>query len=222
MKQKIKLGPLIEGTLRKQDTIPAMLNECVRRGKDPWKILEASSQEWTTHSVNLASAIWHIGNEELLNRDDRPVGFSSNESHPWWNIDLENGHGWTNHEENEHVWGELVDLLNEDLAGATFRTHPDDPACLGYWAEPNDDTRGEGVHYAWEKVNFGILMRHVQHKRGGPEVFFQMGDDMDRFQREIGAIDFIWMNDPKNTEGRVFKSIEEHYDAIMEPYFNND
>ena len=75
--------------------------------------------------------------------------------------------------------------------------------------------------YEWECMHPGIELR-LKHTMGGPSYYLQPGDDMQRFQEEIGAVDFVWMNDPENKEGRVFKTIEEHYDAIMDPYLGNE
>lgn len=217
MKTQVKLGPIIEDTIRPVDTIPAMINEAARRGLDWVRIMAAAHEQW----ILSTSDGYSIGTAMIGVMHESKSGVAAIPDAPWWTQDLDNGHGWTNHEENQQTWQELVDLLNEDLAGATFGTHPDDPACLGYWAEPNTDSRGDGVNFEWEDVGHGgFVMRHKLAPEG-QDVFLQ-GDDKHRMQLELGAVDFVWMNDPKNEEGRVFKTIEEHYDAIMDPYFGNE
>lgn len=208
----IKLGPIIEGTMRPMDTIPAMINECFRRGIGYAEVINATSEQWPDEELQMGRALRVLTNGILGDR----AAVVAIPDHAWWTKDLDNGQGWTNHDENNQVWQELVDLLNEDLAGATFGTHPDDPACLGYWAEPNEDTRGEGVTYEWERKFPGLVIR-TKESNDPDEVFLQ-DESMQKFMAEIGAVDFIWMNDPENTEERAFKTIEEHYDAIMDPY----
>ena len=206
MSKLITLGPLIEGTMRPIDTIPAMLREAQRRGLDWKSILEDSHGQFREEDTLGAG----------LKFDD----FTPFPKAPYWNNVIGLDGGWTSDEDATHTVGELIDLLNEDLAGATFGTHPDDPACLGYWSHPNEDARGDGIHFEWNRMRPGIGLR-MKGNTGREDVFMQ-DDDMYRFQLDIGAVDFIWMNDPSNKEGRVFKTIEEHYDAIMDPYFNND
>lgn len=212
-KPKITLGPLIERTIRPMDTIPTMINECIRRGLKWEKIIEASNEQWSEPRLLGTSLMW-------VRDSSGGKKVAALQTDPWWTLTITNGQGWTNHEENASIWQELVDLLNEDLAGATFGTHPDDPACLGYWAEPNEDTRGEGVTCEWERKYPGLVIR--TKNSNDPDETFLQDENMERFMSEIGAVDFIWMNDPKNTEGRVFKTIEEHYDAIMDPYLGNE
>ena len=221
-KVRITLGPLIEGTMKPVDIIPKLINECFRRSLSYAHIINATSEQWPMEMC-MGRALMVVGGSK---DGDKLVQAITN--HDWWNKDLDNDHGWTNHEENAQTQQELIDLLNEGLAGATFGTHHDDPACLGYWAEPNGDERGDGIRFEWQRMHPGLELR-LQHETSSNKdynnpdnrIFFQ-GEDMERFLTDIGAVDFIWMNDPKNTEGRVFKTIEEHYDAIMDPYFGNE
>lgn len=202
MKAEIKLGTLIEATMRPIDTIPAMLREAERRGLNWQKIIEDSNGQFT-YEDSIGAAM--------------DTQFDPDPDAPYWNNVKGHDHAWTSDEDAIQTVSELIDLLNEDLSGATFGTHEGDGACLGYW--PNEgDGSGEGVHFEWEEHYGNTLLK----AKDGGETHLLQGDDSGSFLREIGAVDFVWMNDPQNEEGRVFKTIKEHYDAIMDPYFNND
>jgi len=207
VKPQIKIGSILEGTLRAQDIIPALLNECFRREISYAKVIDEANESWENCGLRHNEALVVLGGKIV-----------AMPGHEWWDKDLDNGQGWTNHEENASVIKALTELL-DSVPGCTFGPHPDDPACLGYWAEPNEDTRGEGVYFMWERKFPGLaIMRRPPFAK--EDSVFMQDEDMHKFQMEIGAVDFVWMNDPENKEGRVFATIEKHYDAIMEPYFD--
>ncbi len=207
-KPAIKLGTLIENTMRPMDVIPTMINECIRRGLKWEKVIEASNEQWSGPSLLGTSMMWVTG----LSGEKKVAALQTD---PWWTLTIENGQGWTNHDENNTIRQELIDLLNEDLVGCEFGVHPNDGACLGYWSSLGD-SEDAGKIYSW-KPHYGNL---IVKQEGGKDILFQ-GDDVDIFLRQTGEVNFIWDQDPENTKGRVFKTREEHLDAIAEPYFNN-
>jgi len=208
MKPQIKLGVLIEGTMRPIDTIPAMLREAERRKLNWAKIINDSNGQFEEED--------QIGASILNDGKFTPIPDGN-----YWNGVVGHDGGWTSDEDAAHTVSELIDLLNEDLVGCTFGVQEGDGACLGYWAEPNEDTRGEGVYLMWERKFPGLaIMKRPPFAK--EDSIFMQDEDMHKFQMEIGAVDFVWMNDPKNKEGRAFKTIEEHYDAIMDPYLGNE
>lgn len=212
MKSKITLGPLIEATMRPMDIIPALLNECFRRDISYGKVINDAGDQWPDQEIQIGRALKVVSNEIL----GSPGVVVTIPDHDWWNKDLDNGQGWTNHEENQQVVEDLIDLLDQGLVGCWFGVHPDDSACLGYWAALGDEDDAGNV-YSWEPHYGSVLITGAE----GKTVLLQ-GDDSLPFLKQTGEVNFIWNNDPKNEEGRVFKTLEEHLDAIAEPYFDND
>jgi len=126
-------GPILEATMRAQDVIPALCNELIARGKQREldRILQAAHEQWPS---NEETGAYTMGAALLRPSTWTGSRIAADDSAAWWSEDLDNGSGWSNHDENTHTIGELMEALNEGLPeGMEFSTHPDDPASLGYW-----------------------------------------------------------------------------------------
>lgn len=136
--ENIKEGTLIRATHRPIDLIPAFVNELIRRKKSPWKVLEASNEQWPEEQVRLCAAMEFVEPDFDVASGEHK-GVRADIDHDWWDTDIDNGSGWSNHQENSHTIGELIDLLNEDLPeGMYFGTHEGDGSDFGYWMSQED------------------------------------------------------------------------------------
>lgn len=218
----VKLGTLISATMRPVDLIPAFMNELIRREKKDklQDILEAAHEQWPDNSDEENFIDGRTMGRALIRNtsigSSAIESISADTSADWWNESFDNGAGWTNDQENTHTIEELVDALNEDLPnGFTFGTHEGDGSDYGYWATSGDE-EDAGNEYFWEP-HYGNLL--ITQKETGHTQLLQ-GDDQQPFLQQTGQVNAIWANDPENKEGRTFATLEEHLDAIAQPYFD--
>jgi hypothetical protein len=140
---EITIGTIISGTHLPKDLIPALHNELIRRGKESEaaKILNAASEHWFTDDEGVVGPTGRDGDTlgRALNMIENSALIEADEDAPWWNESFDNGHGWTNDEENTETISDLFNALNEDLPeGIRFCAHEGDGSDFGYWSCEED------------------------------------------------------------------------------------
>jgi len=80
---------------------------------------------------------------------------------------------------------------------------------------PLGDESDAGFQFEWTRHADGLLLK----AKRWVENHLLQGDDATEFLQQTGVVNHLWNVDPNNTEGRVFKTREDHLDAIAEPYF---